>query len=222
MRFILAKIEESTTASDVVKSLTVLHAIRWIAQAWSQVSSHTIQKCFKKAGILNQSLQVVTREVPTEDPFRDLDDDQLVSDDEMQGMIDQLQVATPCTANELASIEEDLAVCADLTDEHWEETFLAELGPSSSKSVHTEDTAGERSDMESESEEECSALPPPRFRNLPEVIACLEDVRYFLECKGHTPQSTEAMSLISSLTMLHSQNLSKCSRQSSLLDFFPL
>lgn len=60
MRFILAKIEECTTASDVVKSLTVLHAIRWIAQAWSQVSSHTIKKCFRKAGILNHSFQVVT------------------------------------------------------------------------------------------------------------------------------------------------------------------
>ena len=33
MQFILAKIEECTSASDVVKSLTILHAIRWIAQA---------------------------------------------------------------------------------------------------------------------------------------------------------------------------------------------
>lgn len=138
----------------------------------------------------------------------------------MQSMIDQLQVATPCAANELASIEEDLAVCADMTDDHWEETFFAELGPSSSKSVCTEDT-GERSDLESASDEESTELPPPRFRNLSEVIACLEDIRYFLECKGYTTQSTEAMSLISSLTMLHSQNFSKCSRQSSLLDFFP-
>ena len=31
MRFVLAKIEECSSASEVVKSLTVLHAIRWIA-----------------------------------------------------------------------------------------------------------------------------------------------------------------------------------------------
>lgn len=45
---IVAKIEESTTASEVVKSLTDLHAIRWLAQAWSQVSSDAIKKCFRK------------------------------------------------------------------------------------------------------------------------------------------------------------------------------
>jgi len=47
MRFIVAKIEESTTASEVVKSLTVLHAIRWLGQAWSKVSSDVIKNCFR-------------------------------------------------------------------------------------------------------------------------------------------------------------------------------
>jgi hypothetical protein len=222
MRFILAKIEECTSASDVVKSLTVLHAIRWIAQAWSQVSPEVIKKCFRKAGILNQSLDVVSREVPTEDPFLDLDDQgQVVTDEEVQHLINQLQVENPCSADELASIDDDLAVCADLSDDHWEEDFLAEIGPSSSKSLCTEDTGGEKSDVESESDEEESAdLPRTRFHNLPEAIACLEDVREFLEFREYTCESTETMSLISSLTTLHSQNLIKSTRQSSLLEFF--
>ena len=50
MRFVLARIEEYTSPSDVVKSLTILHAIRWIAQAWSQVSSEVMKNCFRKAG----------------------------------------------------------------------------------------------------------------------------------------------------------------------------
>ena len=99
------------------------------------------------------------------------------------------------------------------------ETFLAELGPSSSKSLRTEDT-GKESDVESESDDESTDLPLPRFQRLPEAIACLEDIRYFLEYEGYTSESTEAMSLMSSLTMLHSLNLSKATRQSSLLEFF--
>ena len=78
----------------------------------------------------------------------------------------------------------------------------------------------ERSDVESECDEESTELPPPIFHNLPEAIACLEDICYFLECRGYTPQSTETMSLMSSLTTLHFQNLSKCSRQFSLLEVF--
>ena len=52
MRFILGKIEERTTATDV-KSVTILHAIRWVSQAWKEVRSEVIKKCFRKAGILN-------------------------------------------------------------------------------------------------------------------------------------------------------------------------
>ena len=168
MRFIVAKIEESTTASEVVKSLTVPHAIRWIAQAWSQVSFDVIKKCFRKAGILNQSFQVVYREAPTEDPFLDLDNgqDQLVKDKEAQCLIDQLDVDNLCSVDGLALVDDDLAVCADLSDDQWEETFLAELGPCSSNSLRTEDT-GEECDMESESDDESTDLPLPRFQGLP-------------------------------------------------------
>ena len=96
MRFVLARIEECTSASDVVKSLTILHAIRWTAQAWSQVSSEIMKKCFRKAGILNQSFQVVSREVLTEDPFLDLDDqNRVVTDEEAQDLIERLQLDTP-------------------------------------------------------------------------------------------------------------------------------
>lgn len=138
----------------------------------------------------------------------------------MQVLISQLQVENTCTINELALADDNLAICADLSDDQREENFLAEIGPSSSKSTRTEDI-GDSSDVESESDEESTDLPPTsvRFRNLHEAITCLEDVHHFLEHKGHTSEATETMSLISSLTTLHSVNLSKA-RQASLLEFF--
>ena len=84
----------------------------YLVDCSSQVSPEVIKKCFRKAGILNQSLEVVSREVPTEDPFLDLDDQgQVVTDEEVQHLINQLQVENPCSADELASIDDDLAVC---------------------------------------------------------------------------------------------------------------
>ena len=73
--------------------------------------------------ILDQSVQVVSREVPTEDPLLDLDKDEdvLVEDEEAQDLITQLAIENPCTVNELALADDDLA---DFNDEQWED-FLA-------------------------------------------------------------------------------------------------
>ena len=69
-------IEECTTAHEIVKSLPILKAIRWVAQAWENVTPDTIRNCFRKAGVLNTEFQVVTRTGGDikEDPFADLDD----------------------------------------------------------------------------------------------------------------------------------------------------
>ena len=54
--------------------MTVLHALRWVAEGLERVTSETIQKCFMKAGILNRSGEVVTGPISDgEDPFADLD-----------------------------------------------------------------------------------------------------------------------------------------------------
>ena len=98
-----------------------------------------IKKCFRKAGILDQSFEVVRVAVSTEDPFLDLDnvDDMLEDDGEIQALVEQMGVANPCTTNDLAMIDDDLATCDDLSDENWEETFLSEICPSTSKSVRS-------------------------------------------------------------------------------------
>ena len=74
MRFILAKIETCTSASELLQSVNVLHAIRWVADAWKSVGKTTIKKCFRKPGILAHDFSVLSLLVSAEtDPFRDID-----------------------------------------------------------------------------------------------------------------------------------------------------
>ena len=54
----MSKIDECDLATDVVKSVNVLVALRWVALAWNEVRSDTITKCFRKAGVLNDVLEV--------------------------------------------------------------------------------------------------------------------------------------------------------------------
>ncbi|KAK6487620.1 tigger transposable element-derived protein 6-like, partial [Huso huso] len=51
MSNLVAKINNSSSATELSKSITVLDAIYWIEQAWSQVKDSTITKCFAKAGL---------------------------------------------------------------------------------------------------------------------------------------------------------------------------
>ena len=60
-------IDECSTATDVVKSVNILIAVRCVAKAWSMVKAETISKCFKKAGISDSSMDKVTYDEV--DPF---------------------------------------------------------------------------------------------------------------------------------------------------------
>ena len=61
LRYVLSKIDECDTATDVVKSVNILMAIRWVAKAWALVEEETICKCLKKTGILTIDVDVVSR-----------------------------------------------------------------------------------------------------------------------------------------------------------------
>ena len=107
-RYVLSKIDECDKASDVVKSINILIALRWTAKAWSQVKPETIMKCFKKAGILNADLDVISCELGgDDDPFLDADMHM-----EVQSLIEQTM-----PANEHCHVEEylndDLPVCME-------------------------------------------------------------------------------------------------------------
>ena len=43
LRYIVVKIDQHSLASEVAKNINILQAIRWIAEAWKQVSTETVQ-----------------------------------------------------------------------------------------------------------------------------------------------------------------------------------
>lgn len=47
-------VETCSSASKVVKSVTILHAVRWVGEALNNVSEHTLKNVFRKARILGE------------------------------------------------------------------------------------------------------------------------------------------------------------------------
>ena len=70
LQYILDKIDDYSTATDV-KSVNVLVAIRWLQRLGFQLE--TISKCFRMAGILDSSLDVISCDLD-EDPFSGADE----------------------------------------------------------------------------------------------------------------------------------------------------
>ena len=91
LSYVVSKIDECDLATDVVKSVNILVALRWVALAWNEVKSDTITKCFRKAGALNDVLEVVGLDHAgadgSVDPFADIDEDL-----ELQHLIEQTDV----------------------------------------------------------------------------------------------------------------------------------
>ena len=51
VKYVLARIQEDASATQIVKGVDVLVAIRWLQEAWKEVINLTIKNCFKKCGI---------------------------------------------------------------------------------------------------------------------------------------------------------------------------
>ena len=90
LRYAFAKIDEFDTTSDVSKSVNILTAIKWVANAWDMVKPETISKCFRNAGILSDSMGVITRGLNEND---DSNDDPFLESDQcligLQTLIDK-------------------------------------------------------------------------------------------------------------------------------------
>jgi len=58
LQYRVAIVEHSSTTPDSKKSVSVLHAIRWLSNAWDEVSRETVVKCFRRAGFNNDAVLI--------------------------------------------------------------------------------------------------------------------------------------------------------------------
>ena len=148
LRFVLASIDSCSSASEVAGSINILTAIRWILQAWKEVQPLTISKCFKKAGILTEQLDVSSVGEDT-DPFEDLD-----SQIDLEGLISRTMGTTDkYSAEAYINGDHELPTCAEFDDETWDQTFLEGLSEQTNQNGHSVE------DEESDTED-IDLLPP--------------------------------------------------------------
>ena len=220
LKFIVAKIDQHALASEVTSTVNILQAVRWLAEAWKQVSGETIKKCFRKAGILNEDLELRSLPLIDQDPFVDCDELENTEDSELAGLISRVQLQDACSADEFIEGEDLIPICPEMTDESWEERFFADLAPSP-KRLNKEDDDSEH-DPEDDSdvgEEEESVQQTSKVKSYSDAVESLEDVLKFLENEGHTDEATSLSSFISAV-IDKSYIASAATKQSLITEYF--
>ena len=200
LRYVLSKIDECEKASDVVKSINILIALRWAAKAWSLVKPETITKCFRKAGILNVDHEVISHEL-------DIDNDPFLEADiytQVQSLIEQtMPTDEHCNVNDY--LNDDVPVCMEAEIDSWEADFLEQLG----------EEEQDEQQMDGEGPDEDDVITP-KLSNFKEAIQSLDNVQEFLESRGYIEEAFNIGSAVDTLTSLKI----KSSQQTSLHDYF--
>ena len=69
-KYVIARISNDLSASDIAKEVDILQVITWVAAAWKEVSKTTIKNCFAKCGIVQQVFE--NDESELDDEFAEL------------------------------------------------------------------------------------------------------------------------------------------------------
>ena len=172
------------------------------------MSSTTIQKWFRKAGILDRDFVVMKRGPIDHDPFADLDEELDTSD--LQTLISQVQQDNSCSIEEFVNGDQDLQTSINIYGDEWSEEFLNSLPVPSLKTCSDPETAPALDDMEvTEEQEEEEGSCEPKLKYLKEAIQCTKDVLCFLDNNGYTVEANQASQLLDSVHLLciNSRNL---------------
>ena len=214
LRHVLSQVEECSSAYDVVQSVNILKSIRWIAQAWQMVSSDTVKKCFRKAGILTKQFDVVTRGSDSDgDPFEDLDNSVDVAD--LQSLIEQVSPTQEhCSVDEFLTANSEIPFCDDIFSDTWESEFFARINDNDESeqlvvSNDDNDDEDDTGDIEIVS----------KVKSYSEAIKALEDVAFFLEKKGQPDAAIQASKLSNEVVRIHCSVI-QSTKQSTLDNFF--
>ena len=200
LRYVIAKINSRTCAAEVVNSVNVLTAIRWVALAWKAVEPSTITKSFMRARIFDAD----TNGSSEFEAFEETDE--CVN---MTWLISIAMGGTEhCSAGEYVEGDEELPVCETL-DEEWQRSL------SDGGNIMSVPLAEVKSEPESEDGGEDVAAPST-LSTFMEAIESLEQVREFLDCSGLLTDAMSATSLIDRLAHQHISNLTQAAIEISL------
>lgn len=192
LTFVIQRIEEDKTVTDIIKSVDVLRAITWISTAVNSVKSSTVQKCFKRCHFVKVPDQ------PEPEPTYQHSDNVFTT---LQLLLisysDSTKTNDQLTSDDFLAIDDQI-VSREPLPEDWD----MEIVPSLKQSTETNEVNGDDDDDD---------VPIPTVSS---------GLRFFDELERlFTLRGLESTSLLVAKTQLRAE-LPKTQKQCTLEQFF--
>ena len=100
VKYALARINEYSSATQIIKDVNILMAIRWAQEAWKEVTGTTIKNCFEKCGIIKN------------DDLMEIEEEDL----EFEALVQEL--CPDVSATEYVNFDVDIPASEPLINEH--------------------------------------------------------------------------------------------------------
>ena len=170
--FVVSRVNCESTAAEIVKTVDVLQAIRWIKQAWQEVPQEIISKCFNKCGF---SPSICESEVSEDTALFE----------ELANLVKRIDDIDGITAEQYISADEEVPTSAapvNTSRVDWREAlrdealsfFTADADEPASKEVLVEDS-GTLSDQEEVDIEPVEST----IKSTAEAITIVDDLQRF-------------------------------------------
>ena len=121
LRYVASQIDVKQCASDVIKSVNLLMAVRWMVSAWEEVKPEVIIKCFKHVGMNPEENQAEE----DDDPFAGkelLDLNELVAKVSGETNVDAATYVADAESEALSHEH-----CVDTGDPNWRRNLRTEI-----------------------------------------------------------------------------------------------
>lgn len=200
LQHVVSKMEVNPTETgpELLRKITILDSIYWLARAWKEVETLTIVKCFEHAGFFSQQTQP-TVELNSEDSEADDDDDIPL---QLHVLARQL---FDCDIKELINIDRELCTC-DSEQRDWNKPASELL---------KEDCENNKSDDDDENDD-VTLIKDSEVCSVKDCVEFVEKMREFASFHGDMGLLQSVMDLSDNI---NKYSLNKC-KQSKISDFF--
>ena len=204
MRHIVSQVDGERSASDIVKSVNLLMAVRWMANAGEEVKSDVISKCFRHVGMYPLTMDL--DDGGDDDPFAG--EELLVLEALVQKISKKgIDVAPYAAIDDATEGFHSL----DPTDPNWKETLREEILATHTNNDDTEMEMGTDDGDDSDD----APLPIPAVQTVKGALDLVHQIAEFADYRGYEHLSSAVTKVSDILVDLKL----KTQKQSSILDF---
>ncbi|KAK3714119.1 hypothetical protein QZH41_001367 [Actinostola sp. cb2023] len=201
LRYVVGQMDGEKTASEIVKSVNLLMAVRWVVSAWKEVPAAVISKCFKKVGMY-----------PDENLSAEEDDDSFEGEELMDipELLSHISPGLDMSAfdDEADAFERPI----DTTHPNWREVVRQEIIAASTNEEQVYE-------ISNDDEEYDQPLQLPEVTSAEQAMELVGRLAAFSDWQGNEPLAQAITKVSDVLVDMRLKSL-KARRQSIITDYF--